>query len=316
MFALAVVMNALRMRPWWRSNPKIIPTNHFIWEQFRNRNRYKSKKYRRVMLNHIQHNHSLVTKNGLYLSLKAYCPTVDIDLATIVPHTFYLSAVPGDGDRSTELEEFISFNGDATDLIWILKPAFAANQGCGIKVISGLQECLTTIGCQQSQQKLQQEPADESEEASHSKKQAAPRITEWIVQRYMTQPLLVHGRKFDIRCYVLIVIKQSSSSKVLLHGVKDGCDLKAYLYKEGYIRTSGKKYNLNNLGDRETHLTNDAVQKKAASYGKYESGNKLTYDQFQDVICKDYPAAPPDVVRAKILPQLEYQVTPSCILKL
>ena len=306
---------------------------------FRNRNRYKSKKYRRVMLNHLQHNHGLVTKNGLYLSLKAYCSTAGIDLATIVPQTFYLSSVQGNDERNTELEEFVSYNNDSScdgtdDIIWILKPAFAANQGCGIEVVTGLNECLAVIGCQQQNSSSNQKETridlkvssdddmednndgEEEEESapqedgteSAPKQRRSTKITEWIVQRYMKQPLLVHGRKFDIRCFVLLVMKQSSSSKVLPDGSKEDCVLKAYFYKDGYVRTSGKKYNLNNLSDKETHLTNDAVQKKAASYGKYESANKLTYDQFQDTINKDYPSAPPGVVRSKILPQIEYQV--------
>lgn len=29
------------------------------------------------------------------------------------------------------------------------------------------------------------------------------------------------------------------------------------------------------------HLTNDAVQKKGDDYGKFESGNKLSYAEFQ-----------------------------------
>ena len=29
------------------------------------------------------------------------------------------------------------------------------------------------------------------------------------------------------------------------------------------------------------HLTNDAVQKKLEDYGKFESGNKLSYQEFQ-----------------------------------
>lgn len=34
------------------------------------------------------------------------------------------------------------------------------------------------------------------------------------------------------------------------------------------------------------HLTNDAVQKKAEDYGKFEAGNKLSYTDFQNYLDK------------------------------
>ena len=107
----------------------------------------------------------------------------------------------------------------------------------------------------------------------------------------MVNPLLVSGRKFDIRCFVL-----------LTNSVKDG--FKAYWFRDGYIRTSCKKYSLSKLSDRETHLTNDAVQKHSKSYGKFEMGNKLTYAEWQESINKDYPGSP-DVVESRILPKIK-----------
>jgi len=35
------------------------------------------------------------------------------------------------------------------------------------------------------------------------------------------------------------------------------------------------------VNNRYIHLTNDAVQKKLEDYGKFESGNKLSYPEFQ-----------------------------------
>jgi hypothetical protein len=49
----------------------------------------------------------------------------------------------------------------------------------------------------------------------------------WIVQEYIKCPLLIDNRKFDIRCYVLII--------------NDRGRLEAYLFKDGYIRTACKK---------------------------------------------------------------------------
>jgi uncharacterized coiled-coil DUF342 family protein len=37
---------------------------------------------------------------------------------------------------------------------------------------------------------------------------------------------------------------------------------------------------------RALHLTNDAVQKHNKNYGKFEAGNKLTYEELQQSINK------------------------------
>jgi hypothetical protein len=51
----------------------------------------------------------------------------------------------------------------------------------------------------------------------------------------------------------------------------------AYWYKDIYIRTASNKYGTGNLDDHFVHLNNDAVQKKSEDYGKYETGNKMTF---------------------------------------
>jgi hypothetical protein len=52
-------------------------------------------------------------------------------------------------------------------------------------------------------------------------------------------------------------------------------------------------------------LTNDAVQKNAKGYGKFESGNKLTMEEWQTTLERDYPGSPRNVVFDKILPEIK-----------
>jgi len=54
-------------------------------------------------------------------------------------------------------------------------------------------------------------------------------------------------------------------------------NLQGYWYSEGYLRTSSREFNTKNVSNKFIHLTNDAVQKKLEDYGRYESGNKLSY---------------------------------------
>jgi hypothetical protein len=55
----------------------------------------------------------------------------------------------------------------------------------------------------------------------------------WVVQKYIEQPLLLGGRKFDIRSYVLITP-----------------DKQVFFYNDSYVRTSSTAYTLENLEDR------------------------------------------------------------------
>lgn len=84
----------------------------------------------------------------------------------------------------------------------------------------------------------------------------------------MEKPLLYKNRKFDIRTYALTVTCNGN--------------LQGYWYHDGYLRTTCREYNTKNPEkNRLVHLTNDAVQKRSDDYGKFESGNKLSYTEFQ-----------------------------------
>jgi hypothetical protein len=65
----------------------------------------------------------------------------------------------------------------------------------------------------------------------------------------------INNRKFDFRCYILITT---------VNGF-----LKGYWYGNGYIRTSSEEYDLNDIQNRMIHLTNDAVQSKNSTFGKF-----------------------------------------------
>jgi hypothetical protein len=68
----------------------------------------------------------------------------------------------------------------------------------------------------------------------------------YVVQRYVADPLLVHGRKFDLRIYVLVT---------------SFAPLEAWVYTEGFARFSMSTYNVN-AKDMNVHLTNAALQRQ------------------------------------------------------
>ena len=122
--------------------------------------------------------------------------------------------------------------------IWIVKPGENTNRGVGITVETNVNEIKDIINSEGGGQRT------------------------FILQRYIENPALFKGRKFDIRVFALVTS---------INGV-----LKGYNYLDGYLRTSGKEFNLKSF-NKFIHLTNDAVQKKAEDYGKYEFGNKVTF---------------------------------------
>lgn len=85
----------------------------------------------------------------------------------------------------------------------------------------------------------------------------------FVIQKYIERPLLIRGRKFDIRMWVLV----TQSLDVLI-------------FREGYIRMSSEQYRADDISNVFVHLTNNAIQKYSENYGAQESGNQLSLAQF------------------------------------
>ena len=103
---------------------------------------------------------------------------------------------------------------DGVQRPWILKPS-SGKRAIGVKILS-------------------------------DKSQLPTDTQHYVAQRYITNPLLVNGRKFHIRLYLLITSLQP---------------LRAYLHKEGLVLFAISNYtsNHNSLNDLSIHLTNAAV---------------------------------------------------------
>lgn len=67
----------------------------------------------------------------------------------------------------------------------------------------------------------------------------------YVISRYIDKPLLVGGKKFDLRIYVLVTSYKP---------------LKVWLSSSGFARFCNRKYT-DNTSDLATHLTNHHLQK-------------------------------------------------------
>ncbi|KAF0981286.1 hypothetical protein FDP41_012546 [Naegleria fowleri] len=74
-----------------------------------------------------------------------------------------------------------------------------------------------------------------------------------VVSKYITNPLLVNNKKFDLRMYVLVVGKRH-------HEERD----RIYFYRDGIVRFASEDYTLSkdNLNNHFMHITNNSVNDK------------------------------------------------------
>lgn len=217
---------------------------------------------------HIPNNDVLCTKIGL-LSVMRDCfqgkhsspSDAPGPVVPWIPETYDLE-LPSDVHQLLRLEEQHEAQLAAIDdvalreeqrNIWIYKPA-ACNRGRGIRVVSGL-DALRTI-CLGEELAAGNGPTKRAD-AGPSSGLTNPNKVKGVVQKYITNPLLVQGCKFDIRCYLLIARNFPTTFA---------------FYHPGYCRLALKPYPTTkaelvaSLEDTMMHLTNASIQKKGADY--------------------------------------------------
>ncbi|KAG5492909.1 hypothetical protein JKF63_01489 [Porcisia hertigi] len=156
------------------------------------------------------------------------------DAFDIVPKSFLIPQDEADLRRDAEMNP----GTQETPLIYIVKPG-ASSCGRGIRLFNGVPPIPRGAG----------------------------RDKEMVCQRYIGNPLLIYGRKFDLRLYCVITSFDP---------------LRIYLFDEGLVRFAAKKYRGpdQDLDNIHVHLTNYSVNKTAelskGSGGKdYDSDDPL-----------------------------------------
>ena len=92
-----------------------------------------------------------------------------------------------------------------------------------------------------------------------SAKQAAAQREPFVISRYLDEPLLVGGKKFDLRIYVLVTSFRP---------------LRVYQFAHGFARFCNAKYtnDMDDLDNPYIHLTNVAIQKHNDDYNSNHGG--------------------------------------------
>jgi Tubulin-tyrosine ligase family. len=81
----------------------------------------------------------------------------------------------------------------------------------------------------------------------------------YVISKYIDNPLLIGGKKFDMRLYVLVTSFRP---------------LKAYMFRQGFCRFCNEKYtsDISEIDNMFIHLTNVAIQKHSEVYNDKHGG--------------------------------------------
>lgn len=218
------------------------------------------------IVNHIANNFLFTTKNGLFHVLKDHerarkKKDPSFSIAAFVPETYRMDVA----EERTALQSTIQREPDGT--AWIIKPS-NMNQGRGITIKASKEELKEICG---------------------KKDGALAGGATSVVQRYMKSPLLLDGRKFDMRIYMLIA-KAANPALVFYH--------------EGYCRLSHEKFEMGRFDNLQMHLTNAAVQRKHPDHKEKGEETIWAMDELQQYLSMN-SLAPGDWVSATMVPRVQ-----------
>nr|XP_015838348.1 PREDICTED: tubulin polyglutamylase TTLL4 isoform X2 [Tribolium castaneum] len=171
-------------------------------------------------LNHFPGTFQLGRKDRLWRNFQRLINKFGYKEFGFIPQTYVL---PHELKILKQNWEYKNGSGDA----WIVKPPASA-RGAGIKVIN--------------------------------KWSQLPKKMSLVVQKYISNPYLINGSKFDLRLYVLVTSFNP---------------LRIYLYPDGLARFASAKYSSDSkdLKDRFVHLTNYSINKLSSQYTANEDAN-------------------------------------------
>ncbi|KAA0157469.1 hypothetical protein FNF29_00045 [Cafeteria roenbergensis] len=221
-------------------------------------------------VNHFPNSAELVRKDMLVKNLKRYrrqLSQAGTPCPEIVPLTFYLPQ-----DYGMLAEAFKR----RPSKPWIAKPVGRA-QGRGIFLVTRLSQLRQFRGGSTAASRLAASAgaaaastaggasspsarSDASSGAGGGAASAAAFASDmYVLSRYIDRPLLIGGRKFDLRLYCLV----TSFSP-----------LRAYIHRQGFARFCAVPYSSSraDLADAAMHLTNVSVQKHTDEYSAVHGG--------------------------------------------
>merc|ERR1719171_2388763 len=131
--------------------------------------------------------------------------------------------------------------------IWMLKPG-ALSRGRGLKLSTKLDEILDHVKYE----------------------------SRWVCQKYIENPIVVEGKKFDMRQWVVVTSWQP---------------LAVWFYEDCYLRFSFSDYNPKKLKKAFAHFTNNSISKKAKGFEECKDETMWDSEQFAEYL-RDWRTSP------------------------
>jgi len=183
---------------------------------------------------------------------------IHIILCTLLRHSQCQTGLNGKGSNSLNM--------------WIVKPA-AKSRGRGIATFMDLSKLLKCVDA------------------------GTGRFSQWVVQKYVENPLIIAKRKFDLRQWVLVT---------------NWNPLTIYFYDECYARFSVEEYSTEvcDLDNSYVHLVNNSIGKNSERFHDVvvaENGRQLdnfmwSFEHFSEYVTFK---AGQDLVKSKIHPRMK-----------
>ncbi|XP_034052206.1 protein polyglycylase TTLL10 [Gymnodraco acuticeps] len=253
-----IVSRYCESRGWKRIYNKQREDFKLKWCETNHKANYSNFREGEQLVYQIPNNKVLTTKIGLLSSLRGVragqqqsqtrsrTQVVRLKMEEFIPTTFRM-------DVREEREAFFAHNNKGP--MWICKPS-GLNQGKGIFLLKS-QEDVASFRL-----KLQH---TEDSQADRKLLQRPPQAR--IVQHYIQRPLLLKGKKFDVRSYLLI----ACTAPYMV------------FFRHGYVRLTCDLYDpsSNNLS---AHLTNQYMQKKNPLYSQLKEDTVWTMERFNTYV--------------------------------
>ncbi|CAK8697990.1 uncharacterized protein LOC143449276 [Clavelina lepadiformis] len=245
---------------WERIHDKNREDFKLKWCEIKAHNNYHCFREGEQLCYQIPNNKLLTTKIGLLTSLREYDRVMNKVKKGKPKIMRYQDFLPESYRLDVKDEREMFFDNYVDGEIWISKPT-GLNQGKGIYLIRSQEDIV----------KIQEKIADVEEDVQNSRKLPFKIPMARIVQRYVTNPLLLEGRKFDVRNYFLIACTNPL----------------VVFYRDGYCRLTCMPYDHYST-DLTGHLTNQFMQKKSPLYEELKEDTVWSMDRFNDYVNENF----------------------------